>query len=376
MTTPRVTVPVEDLLFYKLKDLILEQSEGEWTDEMIVRDAHHFANHIRPLLSASPAPEGGAVRRVHIARASGTIDQQLAAVRQSETYKRGDTVLCWVNEGDLYANPSVVFEDLTALATREEASAEAGERDYPAEFEAWWATYRHRNRDVADYPVKKQIAFDAFYHAALRAQPQAREDAQPVALSLDGAPRDGTMLRLRVRYEAANQDEAWTPLEDSEESWTIGFNNFDNTGDDRWQFVGWDWSQDYLLEATGGAVIGWLPFHAHPAPDALRGAVSDIAAERQRQIDVEGWSEGHDDERDDYQMARAAGCYAFHAGRVDDDDAGMFVNAAVRHGWPWDRAWWRPKSRRADLVRSGALIVAEIERLDRAALQAEQKGGA
>lgn len=61
MTTPRVTVPVEDLLFYKLKDLIREQSEGEWTDEMIVRDAHHFANHIRPLLSAAPAPEGGAV---------------------------------------------------------------------------------------------------------------------------------------------------------------------------------------------------------------------------------------------------------------------------------------------------------------------------
>lgn len=105
-------------------------------------------------------------------------------------------------------------------------------------------------------------------YAALRAQPPAREDAQPVALPLEGAPRDGTMLRLRVRYEAANQDEAWTPLEDSEESWTIGFNNFDNTGDDRWQFVGWDWSQDHLLEATGGAVIGWLPFHTHLAPDA------------------------------------------------------------------------------------------------------------
>lgn len=54
---------------------------------------------------------------------------------------------------------------VAALSTREDA----GERDYPAEFEAWWATYRHRNRDAADYPVKKQIAFDAFYHAALRA---------------------------------------------------------------------------------------------------------------------------------------------------------------------------------------------------------------
>ncbi|WP_303713340.1 hypothetical protein [Brevundimonas naejangsanensis] len=106
----------------------------------------------------------------------------------------------------------------------------------------------------------------------------ARARPQPVALPLEDAPRDGTMLRLRVRYEAANQDEAWTPLEDSEESWTIGFNNFDNTGDDRWQFVGWDWSQDHLLEATGGAVIGWLPFHTHPATDALRVAVEALEA--------------------------------------------------------------------------------------------------
>lgn len=39
------------------------------------------------------------------------------------------------------------------------------ERDYPAEFEAWWKTYWHKNRDLADYVVKKQIAFDAFCFA-------------------------------------------------------------------------------------------------------------------------------------------------------------------------------------------------------------------
>ncbi|MET4683719.1 hypothetical protein [Brevundimonas faecalis] len=101
--------------------------------------------------------------------------------------------------------------------------------------------------------------------ATLRPQPQACEEAQPIALAVGSAPRDGTVLRLNVRYNADNREEAWTPLEDSEESWTIGFNNFDNTGDDRWQFVGWDWSQDQLLEATGGTVIGWLPFHSHTA---------------------------------------------------------------------------------------------------------------
>nr|WP_313634440.1 hypothetical protein [Brevundimonas diminuta] len=129
------------------------------------------------------------------------------------------------------------------------------------------------------------------------------------------------------------------------------------------------------LEGDKWEVIG--PALSDSAPAGLRVAVTDIAAERQRQVDVEGWSDSHDDEHDGYQMARAAGCYAFHASREDDDgDTGMFVSAAVHHGWPWDRAWWKPKSRRADLVRAGALIVAEIERLDRAALQAEQKGGA
>jgi hypothetical protein len=35
--------------------------------------------------------------------------------------------------------------------------------------------------------------------------------------------------------------------------------------------------------------------------------------------------------------------------------------------WPWEDKWWKPKDRRRDLVRAGALIVAEIERLDRLA---------
>ena len=34
-------------------------------------------------------------------------------------------------------------------------------------------------------------------------------------------------------------------------------------------------------------------------------------------------------------------------------------------GWPWNEAAWKPKDARRDLVRTAALIVAEIERLDR-----------
>jgi hypothetical protein len=53
-----VSGPADDLLFYKLKDLITEQSDGEWTDQQIITDAHHFANHLRPLLAAARRDEG------------------------------------------------------------------------------------------------------------------------------------------------------------------------------------------------------------------------------------------------------------------------------------------------------------------------------
>lgn len=33
----------------------------------------------------------------------------------------------------------------------------------------------------------------------------------------------------------------------------------------------------------------------------------------------------------------------------------------------WDMQWWKPGSPRRNLVKSGALILAEIERIDRAA---------
>jgi hypothetical protein len=106
-------------------------------------------------------------------------------------------------------------------------------------------------------------------------------------------------------------------------------------------------------------------------------ALDDIAAERKRQIEQEGWTAKHDDNHRDGEMSRAAACYAAHASayqRVADHvglDAYKAVNPRFsfdNFGWPWSHAWWKPKDPRRDLVRAAALIVAEIERLDRAAL--------
>ena len=75
------------------------------------------------------------------------------------------------------------------------------------------------------------------------------------ALSIDTAPTDGTMVRLLVDYS-----DGGAPLEDEHPlSWTIGFNNLDNTGEDRWQFAGWSWEQDVFCEGSGKPV-GWLPW--------------------------------------------------------------------------------------------------------------------
>ena len=96
-------------------------------------------------------------------------------------------------------------------------------------------------------------------------------------------------------------------------------------------------------------------------------ALSDVQAERARQIDALGWTPEHDDSHDrDNSLSRAAACYAI---------AGLGANGPfwVNHlqvpqqVWPY-RWEWKPKDRRTNLVRAAALIVAEIERLDRAAI--------
>ncbi|WP_035670073.1 hypothetical protein [Bradyrhizobium liaoningense] len=111
-------------------------------------------------------------------------------------------------------------------------------------------------------------------------------------------------------------------------------------------------------------------------------AIDDIATERRRQIEQEGWSAGHDDSHMDGEMSRAAACYAAHASAYQRvcSDVGLQTYRSIEprssvynFGWPWSREWWKPKDPRRDLIRAGALIVAEIERLDRAASRTPQE---
>lgn len=87
------------------------------------------------------------------------------------------------------------------------------------------------------------------------------------------------------------------------------------------------------------------------AADAMQ-----LAAERLRQISSEGWTPEHDDEHLDGEIAQAAACYAYGSRLWDTNGASIWPN-----GWEF-----KPKDRRRDLIRAGALILAELERLDRA----------
>lgn len=90
--------------------------------------------------------------------------------------------------------------------------------------------------------------------------------------------------------------------------------------------------------------------------------LQEIEAEHARQISEEGWTLEHDDQHDNGEMLRAAVMYMQNA-------TGFLLNYrqdGAPSGWPWDAKWWKPKDPHRDLVRAGALCLAERERLVRA----------
>lgn len=84
--------------------------------------------------------------------------------------------------------------------------------------------------------------------------------------------------------------------------------------------------------------------------------VESIDAERKRQIEAEGWT--NDDAHNTGALANAAVCYILHG-------ADSYRPIRRPSLWPFEWFWWKPKDRRRDLVRAGALIAAEIDRIDR-----------
>jgi hypothetical protein len=118
-----------------------------------------------------------------------------------------------------------------------------------------------------------------------------------------------------------------------------------------------------------------------------------IAAERKRQTEVEGWTQNHDDQHDNGEMALAAVAYASPLpvkvqGMVASDSDCGCREAACPHTspfgkkkwidpWPWDAEW--DKRKKHDRIRqleiAGALIAAEIDRLERMERKSLRRAG-
>ena len=101
--------------------------------------------------------------------------------------------------------------------------------------------------------------------------------------------------------------------------------------------------------------------------DNFSAAARDVTDERRRQIQREGYDHAHDDAHPCGEIAACAAFYAMPpAARewtAEGFDYGATFGAAL-----WPEGWTVPKTgdRRRELVKAGALVLAEIERIDRA----------
>ncbi|CAO3404268.1 hypothetical protein [Azospirillum palustre] len=95
-------------------------------------------------------------------------------------------------------------------------------------------------------------------------------------------------------------------------------------------------------------------------------AFEDVMAERRRQIEAEGFDTAHDDGHGEGDLALAGACYARYVGTCSPFG---YTGISAPKDWPWSPKWFKPTTPRRDLVKAAALILAEIERLDRATAQ-------
>ena len=130
----------------------------------------------------------------------------------------------------------------------------------------------------------------------------------------------------------------------------------------------------YFITSIRGFLNSWEAKKNIEVERLLRSlAAKDVLAERERQVSKEGWIAEHDDAHTDGELAAAASCYAEFASLSDRyRDPQMarisgFLFDDFPRNWPfgWDKSWWKPSTRRRDLIKSAALIIAEIERIDR-----------
>lgn len=98
--------------------------------------------------------------------------------------------------------------------------------------------------------------------------------------------------------------------------------------------------------------------------------VERISKERQRQIEEELWTPEHDNQHVHGEIARAAAIYA-----LSEEQRLTLGDDVLSYLWPWDVQWYKPTpdDRIRELEKAGALIAAEIDRLQRLESQTNEE---
>lgn len=101
-----------------------------------------------------------------------------------------------------------------------------------------------------------------------------------------------------------------------------------------------------------------------------------IREERKRQITVEGWTSSNDVAYTEGELAVAAACYALPKRIREMHSTELNVGENIKkipNLWPWEAKFWKPSEfRLRELVKAGALIAAEIDRINHANFQSKK----
>jgi len=103
-----------------------------------------------------------------------------------------------------------------------------------------------------------------------------------------------------------------------------------------------------------------------------------VAAERRRQIAEEFYTLEYDQQHKQHELVRAALCYAYAGWTLAAGGSARAVrtNPKIAVLWPWAQGLWKPDDDEVrNLAKAGALIAAEIDRLERNKLELSDERG-
>jgi hypothetical protein len=103
----------------------------------------------------------------------------------------------------------------------------------------------------------------------------------------------------------------------------------------------------------------------------MKTGIELIASERRHQILAGGWTAEYDDQHRTGQLSAAGSCYADVAGAQIRGETNLEeIKFNMLELWPWDEQWFKPSPDPvSNLAKAGALIAAEIDRLQRLRLK-------